>query len=421
MAALLTCLRRGWTAAPLFLSLAGVVPAASGDWPQFRGPSRDGISADTGLLKQLPAAGPPLAWKAAGLGVGYSSVSILGNRVYSIGENSQSSYVIALDVADGKQVWTAKIGKPGAPGIPAFDGPRSTPTVEGDLLLALGQWGELVCLETGTGKELWRKDYSKDFGGKRPTWGFSESPLIDGEKVVITPGGLEGSIVALNKKTGALLWRTKDFTDPPHYSSLIVAEIGGVRQYLQLTAQSVVGVAAADGKVLWRASRTGKTAVIPTPIYSDGFVYVTSGYGVGCNLFKISAADGKFAAEEVYANKVMANHHGGVIKLGAFVYGYSDGKGWTCQDMKSGEVKWQEKEKFGKGAIVYADSHFYLRSEDKGTIALIDATSDGYAEHGRFEQVARSRNKAWAHPVVTGGKLYLRDQDALLCYNLKAN
>lgn len=421
MAPFLTCLRRGLAGLPFLLSLTGVASAASGDWPQFRGPNRDDISPDTGLLKQLPASGPPLAWKAAGLGTGYSTVAILGGRVYSIGENSDSSYVVALNAADGKPVWTAKVGKPGAPGMPAFEGPRSTATAEGNLLVALGQWGELVGLEAATGKELWRKDYAKDFGGKRPNWGFSESPLIDGEQVVITPGGAEGSVAALNKKTGALLWRSKDFTDPPHYSSLIIAEIGGVRQYLQLTAQSVVGVAAADGKVLWRAPRTGKTAVIPTPIYSDGLVYVTSGYGAGCNLFKVTAADGKFSAEEVYANKVMANHHGGVIKVGAFVYGYSDGKGWTCQDFKSGEAKWQEKDKLGKGAIVYADGHLYLRAEDKGTLAMIDASPDGYVERGRFEQTGRTRNKAWPHPVVAGGKLYLRDQDVLLCYNLKAN
>ena len=201
--------------------------------------------------------------------------------------------------------------------------------------------GQTGLLRAAEGKELWRKDYTKDFGGKRPKWGYAESPLIDGDKVVITPGGSDGSIVALDKKTGAVIWRSKGFTDAPHYSSLIVAEIGGVRQYIQLTAESVVGIAAADGKVLWRAARKGKIAVIPTPIYSDGFVYVTSAYGVGCNLFKISEAGGKFTAEEVYANKVMGNKHGGVIKVGDFVYGHADDKGWTCQDFKTGAAKWQ--------------------------------------------------------------------------------
>jgi outer membrane protein assembly factor BamB len=371
------------------------------------------------LLQELPPGGPPLVWKATGLGVGYSSVAVVGNRIYTIGEDKEASSVIALDATDGKKIWAAKLGKPGAPGMPAFEGPRATPTVEGDLLIAVGQWGEIACLDTAQGKELWRKDYIKDFGGKRPNWGYSESPLIDGDKVVVTPGGSEGAIVALDKKTGALIWRSKDFTDSPHYSSLIVAEIGGVRQYIQLTAENVAGVAAADGKLLWQAVRKGKTAVIPTPIYSDGFVYVSSGYGVGCNLFKVTEAGGKFTVEEVYANKVMDNKHGGVIKMGECVYGHADGKGWTCQDFKTGAAKWQSNTP-GKGSIIYADGRFYLRAEDKGTMVLIEASPEGFKEHGRFEQPDRSDKKAWPYPVIAHGKLYLRDWDRLLCYDVKA-
>jgi outer membrane protein assembly factor BamB len=405
--------------AVVVVSLNLTALGAPGDWPQFRGPNRDGASTEKGLLQDLPAGGPPLVWKATGLGIGYSTVSVVGERIYTIGEDDTNSAVVALNAADGKKVWSAKLGKPGAPGMPAFEGPRATPTVAGSLLVAVGQWGEIACLDTAQGKELWRKDYIKDFGGKRPQWGFAESPLIDGDKVVVTPGGMEGSIVALNKKTGALIWRSKGFTDSPHYSSLIVAEIGGVRQYIQLTAESVVGVAAADGKVLWRAPRKGKVAVIPTPIYSDGYVYVTSAYGVGCNLFKISEAGGKFTAEEVYANKELSNKHGGVIKVGACVYGHADDKGWTCQDFKSGAAKWQYN-KLGKGSLIYADGRFYLRAEDKGTVVLIEASPAGYKEHGRFEQPDRSDKKAWPYPVIAHGKLYLRDMDTLLCYDIKA-
>ncbi|HWH69548.1 MAG TPA: PQQ-binding-like beta-propeller repeat protein [Candidatus Sulfotelmatobacter sp.] len=412
-----SCLQPIVLGAALLLSTGGL----AADWPQFRGPNRDGISQETGLLKDWPEAGPRLVWKTTGLGNGYSTVSIEGNRIYTTGDSSNSSFVIALNLADGKQVWTAKLGKPGAPGWGGFAGPRATPTIEGGLLFTVDQWGEMVCLDKTNGREQWRKDFTKDFGGQRPEWGFSESPLVDGDKVVVTPGGSKGAIVALDKKSGAVIWQTKDFTDPAHYSSLILAEIGGVRQYIQLTAESVVGVAAADGKLLWRAERKGKTAVIPTPIYSEGFVYVTSGYQVGCNLFKISAADGKFSAEQVFANKVMENQHGGVIKVGDYVYGFSDGKGWTCQNFKTGEAKWQEKTKVGKGSLVYADGHFYLRQEDKqGTVALIEATPEGYKEHGRFEQPDRSGKNSWPHPVVADGRLYLRDQDVLLCYDVKS-
>jgi outer membrane protein assembly factor BamB len=401
--------------------IANIASAASGDWPQWRGPNHDDVSADTGLLKEWPEGGPKLVWEVKGLGDGYSAVSIYGNRIFTAGDKGPESFVEALNLADGKAVWSAKLGKAGALGQPQFEGPRATPTTDGELVFAVSQFGEMACYKADTGQEVWRKDYTKDFGGACPFWGYAESPLIDGEKVVITPGGSQGALVALNKKNGTVIWQSKDFTDAAHYSSLIIAELGGVFQYIQLTPTSVAGIAAADGKLLWKAPRKGNVAVIPTPIYDGGFVYVTSGYGVGCNLFKVTPDSGKFSAVQVYANKVMANHHGGVIKIGDFVYGYSENKGWTCQDFKTGEAKWQEKEKLGKGSIAYADGHFYLRQEDKkGTVAIIDASPDGYHEHGRFDQPDRSSQHSWPHPVIAGGKLYLRDQDVLVCYDVKA-
>ena len=403
------------------LAITNIVCAGSDDWPQWRGPNHDGISAETGLLKDWPEGGPKLAWKVKGLGDGYSSVSISGGHIYTAGDKGAESFVEALNLADGKAVWSAKLGSSGSVGDPQFEGPRATPSTDGELVFAVGQRGEMVCLKADNGQEVWCKDYTKDFQGTLPMWGYAESPLIDGDKVVITPGGSRGAMVALNKKTGALLWQSKGFTDEAHYSSAIIAELSGVRQYIQLTPASVVGIAAADGKLLWKAPRKGSTAVIPTPIYDDGFVYVTSGYGAGCNLFKINSDSGKFTAEQVYANRVMVNHHGGVVKVGDYVYGYSDGKGWTCQDFKSGEAKWEDKTKLGKGSLVYADGRFYLRQEDKnGTVALIEASPEGYREHGRFDQPDRSSKKSWPHPVVAGGKLFLRDQDVLLCYDVKA-
>jgi outer membrane protein assembly factor BamB len=394
--------------------------ASGSDWPQWRGPNRDGISKETGLLKDWPGGGPKLSWKIQGLGAGYSGIAVADKRIVTVGDRSDASFITALNEADGKQVWSAKLGQAGAPGWGGFAGPRSAPTIDGALVFVIGQYGELVCVESKTGKLKWRKDLVKDFSGKRPEWGFSESPLVDGDQVLCTPGGDKGAILALNKETGETVWRTHGFNDAAHYSSLIEAEIGGVRQYIQLTAASVVGVAAKGGKVLWRAARRGETAVIPTPIYSDGYVYVTSGYGIGCNLFKIESSGGNFSATQVYANKVMANHHGGVVKLEDNVYGYSDGKGWTCQDFKSGKAVWQDKEQLGKGSLTYADGRLYLRSEDKaGTVALIEASTSGYKEHGRFDQPNRTDKNSWTHPVVANGKLYLRDQDLLLCYDIK--
>lgn len=393
--------------------------ASAADWPGWRGPNRDDLCSETGLLKDWPKDGPPLVWKATGLGEGYSTVSISGEHIYTIGERGPSSFVVALKVADGSSVWNVKLGQSGAPG--GYAGPRGAPTLDGDYLYALGHYGELACFETATGKEHWHKSLTKDFGGTAPGWGYAEAPLVDGNKVVVTPGGSQGAIVALDKASGAELWRTKDFTDAAHYSSLVPAEIDGVRQYIQLTARSVVGIQASDGKLLWRAARRGDVAVIPTPIYHDGYVYVTSGYGAGDNLFQITSSGGKFSAKEVYSNKVMVNHHGGAILVGDYVYGYSDGKGWTCQDFKTGQAKWQTKEKLGKGCVSYADGRLYLRQEDgPGTVVLIEASPAGYKEHGRFNPPSRSDKNSWTHPVISGGKLYLRDQDVLLCYDIAA-
>jgi len=389
--------------------------AGAGDWPQFRGPNRDGHSGDKGLLDQWPSGGPRLVWKTNGLGGGYSSVSVANGRIYTMGDGADSSSVHALDLS-GKHVWMAKLGKIGGGG--GYPGPRCTPTVDGGMVYAMGQFGDLICVEAETGKEVWRKNMRKDFAGQGGGWGYTESPLIDGDRLLCTPGGRDGTMAALNKKTGEVIWRSTDWKDEAQYSSIIVEEIGGARQYIQLTGNSAAGVAAKDGKLLWRADRKGRTATIPTPIYHDNHVYVTSGYGVGCNLFKVTPGS-EFSAEQVYANNVMVNHHGGVILHGDYLYGYSDGKGWVCQEFKTGKMVWSDK-KLGKGSITYADGHFYLRDEgSQGTVALIEASPEAYKEKGRFPQPDRSEKNSWPHPVVTGGKLYLRDQDLLFCYDVK--
>src|SRR5262245_1787756 len=390
--------------------------AAPGDWTQWRGPNRDGLSTETGLLKEWPANGPPLVWKAKGLGRGFSTVSIAGDRIFTMGDGPDSSFVHAIKLADGKLLWSTPVGRPGGD----HPGTRCTPTVDGDLVFALGQFGDLVCVETATGKEHWRKNLRKDFGGQMMSgWGYSESPLVDGDKIVCTPGGSQGTVIAFNKRTGEVIWRTKDFTDSAAYSSLIIAEIDGVRQYIQLTGASVVGIAPADGRVLWRAPRAGRTAVAATPVYHDGCVFVTSDYGVGCNMFKITRTSGEFKAEQVYANTQMKNHHGGVIRVGDYVYG-SDGRGsLKCMELKTGKVVW-ENMSVGKGSLGCADGHLYLRSGNgQGTVALVEAKATAYKEKGRLNPPDRSSDNSWAQPVITGGKLYLRDHDVLLCYDVR--
>ncbi len=393
--------------------------AAGGDWPQWRGPLRDDISTETGLLQQWPAGGPALAWKATGLGEGYSGVAVAKGRIYTMGDQGDASFLLALEAANGKVVWSAKIGKSGG----NYPGPRCTPTVDGDQVVVLGQFGDLVCVSAADGKERWRHNLQSEFGGKMMSgWGYAESPLVAEGNVICTPGGAQGTLLALDKQTGAAAWRSKEWTDNAAYSSIILATIHGVRQCVQLTDASVGGVSAQDGRLLWRAPRPGRTAVIPTPIVADDSVYVTSAYNAGCNLFKVEqdAAGGGFAARPVYSNKEMQNQHGGVVKVGDYLYGYCDGKGWTCQNFKTGEAVWQEKEKLSKGSLSCAGGRLYLRAESgSGTVVLIEPTPKGWTEKGRFDQPDRSNKNSWPHPVVAGGCLYLRDSDMLLCYDVK--
>lgn len=402
-----------------FLSLA--TPLSAADWAQWRGPDRDGICRETGLLSEWPEAGPKLLWKTDNLGGGYTTPSFAHGLIHGMGYVGDDEMVWALDEASGQPRWQTRLGA-AFKDMGFSEGPRCTPTVAGDQAFVLNAAGVLAALNARTGEVLWQRDLKKDFGGKMMSdWGYSESPLLDGDQVVCTPGGAKGSVAAFAKDTGELLWQSAAITDDAAYSSLRIAEFGGVRQYVQISNQSVYGVAARDGKLLWRADRSGKTAVIPTPIISGNLVFVTSGYGVGCNLFEVKAAGGAFSAEELYANKTMVNHHGGVVLLEGRLYGFSEGKGWVCQDLKTGDMLWNEKEKLGKGAILYAHGHLYLRYEgSKGTVALIEASPKGYVEKGRFDQPDRSNKNSWPHPVIHDGRLYLRDQGILLCYDVKA-
>lgn len=410
------CVRTWCMLAAGLASGAAASGAFSADWPQWRGPNRDAVSKETGLLKQWPEAGPPLAWTAKGIGQGYSAPAVAGGRIYLMGEDASSSYVHALDAKDGSILWSTPVGKIGG----NYEGPRSTPTVDGDRVYALGQWGDLVCLSAKDGKEVWRKNLVDDFKGQMGDWQYTESPLVDGKRVVVTPGGPQGAMLALDKSNGKLLWRTKDFTDQAQYSSIVPVKIGGKPTYIQLSQRSLVGVNPENGSLLWRADRPGQTAVIPTPVYADNHVFVTSGYGVGGDLFKITASGGKFTAEHVYHKNDLDVHVGGVVLLDGHVYGTTDPGTLTCFELLTGNEKWAD-EGPGKGATVYADGHLYVRNEGTpGEVTLVEATPKGYVEKGLFKQPQGSGKNTWPPPVIADGKLYLRDQDVLLCYDIKA-
>lgn len=403
-------------AAAIVLPLTSVF---SGDWPQWRGPNRDDNSTETGLLKTWPDGGPKLVWMNKDAGLGYSGYSIVGDTLYTMGSRDAVEYVIAIDAKTGKEKWSTEAGPLLTNGW--GDGPRSTPTVSGDHVYALSGKGHLSCFSVGDGKQIW-KTTMEELGGKVPGWGYTESVLVDGNLVICTPGGAQGSVAAFDKATGKKVWQTTDWTDPAQYSSVIAADHNGARQLIQLTMQSVGAVNAKDGSLLWKVPFPGKTAVIPTPIFSEGNVFVAAGYGVGAKLIKVGSGN---KAEDMNPemNTNMINHHGGVVLVKGHLYGYSDKGGWTCLDFKTGTVKWQENAALKKGAIHYADGKLYLLEENTGTVALIDASPDGWKEHGRFTLTPQTtqrnpKGKVWTHPTVANGKLFLRDQELLFCFDV---
>jgi hypothetical protein len=413
----------------LLIWLSTFPAARADDWPQWRGPNRDDVSKEKGLLKSWPKDGPKLLWTCTDAGIGYSGMAVVGNRLYSLGTDKDKEVAFALDVENGKKIWTTEMG--GKPTLEMGDGPRGTPTIDGDLLFAIGGGGEFVCIKTGNGEKLWHLSLTNDLGGKLMSrWGYSESPLVDGDKVLCTPGGGKGTLAALDKKTGKVLWRSKEWTDDAGYSSIIPVTWNGVRQYVQMTGKGVAGVAADDGRLLWRYSHENRVAAIPTPVIKDNEVYISSGYGAGCDLVKV-IPDGKgFRCEEVYGNDVlqnMINHHGGVVRVGDFLYGFSGDNArkpdeWICQEFKTGKVAWHEK-KMEKGSITFADGCLYLYGEKTGAVVLLEDNSKEWKEAGRFtipRKSAESKHKAiWTHPTVANGRLYLRDQELIFCYDVK--
>jgi len=373
---------------------------------------------EKGLLQDWPEGGPKKMWTVNDAGLGYSGVTVQAGSLYTMGAFDKKEMLLAYNSSSGEKLWEVHVGELLTNGW--GDGPRMSPTISNGKIYALGARGNLLCVLAKNGKQVWKKSLVDDLGGKVPGWGYTESVLVDQGKVICTPGGKDGAIAALDADSGRTIWRTKSFTDGAQYSSPISIMHQGKKQYVQLVMKNIVGIDPGNGSVLWKSTWPGKVAVIPTPIFSNGHVYVTSGYGVGCKLVKL----GDNYPTNVYENKVMKNHHGGVIKVGEHLYGYSDGVGWACQDFKTGELIWNEKKALGKGAIAYADNRLYCQGEGDGRLILIDASPTGWKTHGEFtiSPQTKKRNpkgRIWTHPVICDGKLYLRDQEYILCYDIK--
>lgn len=400
------------------------------DWPKFRGPGGDGICPETGLNWDWPADGPKMLWKIEGIGKGYSTVSIALGRIYTMGDRreaggDESQFVIALDGETHKELWAAKVGPPHS------DGPRCTPTVADGLVYALGTSSDLVCLDAASGALRWKKNLAEDFGGKMMSvWKFSESPIVDGPRLVCTPGGPDAMMVALDKKTGDLIWKCampaigKAGKDGAGYATIVPADIEGVRQYVTIVGRGAISVEAETGRFLWGYNRIANgVANIPSPIIRGNLVFVTTSYKTGSALLRISRNGDAWNAEEVYflGPKEFENHHGGVVLVGDYVYG-GDGqnKGTpVCLEFKTGKICWKpEAPGKGSAAVLYADGHLIFRYQDEGLVAVIEANPDQYRLKTTFK-APTAGGPAWPHPVIHDGKLYLRHNNLLACYDLR--
>ncbi|MDA0657632.1 MAG: PQQ-binding-like beta-propeller repeat protein [Planctomycetota bacterium] len=424
---------RNWFVAFLSAGIFGIAGFGhADDWPQWRGPHRNAFSLEKGLMPSWPEGGPTLAWQFEGLGSGYSSVVVQDGRLFSLGKLNETDVVAtAVDVLTHAVLWQRKIGS-------TSRNPCSTPTIDGANLYALDPDGRLVCLRCESGEVEWQKHLVEDLGGKPMSGrGFGESPLVDGPLLVCTPGGSDAVVVALDKLTGAVHWQSKMAEvgpagkDGAGFSSIVVTEAAGVRQYVQLVGRGLIGIDVRNGQILWTYNPIANDiANIPTPVVDNEYVFAANGYSAGSVLLKIiaertpSESESPVKIEEVYTLTAsqFQNHHGGIVKVGDYLFGgHGNNNGLpTCLDFRSGSVLWKRRGPgVGSASVMYADGRLYLRYQN-GVVALVEADHQGFQVRGTLE-IPGAGGDSWAHPVVADGVLYLREQDRLWCYQIGAS
>ncbi|HSD45896.1 MAG TPA: PQQ-binding-like beta-propeller repeat protein [Pyrinomonadaceae bacterium] len=406
-----------------------VINVSAADWPQWRGPERSGVSKESGLLRQWPSGGPKLAWRVDDLGDGYSTPVVVGSRIYFLSNTGmENEFVQARSTVDGKVLWTTRIGNVGNPNQnPSYPKARSTPTIDGNYLYAFGSDGDIACLESKSGKIRWTKNVRKEFAGQPGEWAYAESPLVDGDLVVVTPGGPEATMVALNKKTGALVWKSAiPNGEPAGYASAIAVQAAGRKQYVQLLSKGMVGVDAKTGQFLWRYADVAKgPAQYFTPVGRGEQVYCGA-LGVGGGMVHLKANANGVSAEQVYFKRGLPNGIGGAVVIGDHLYGTEVTQKLVAVEFATGKVLW-EQENFGWGSVAAADGLLFVHMIS-GDIALVDATPEGFRDKGRFtppdppkkKQVGQYPEGAFAYPVIANGRLYIRDLGTLWAYNIKA-
>jgi outer membrane protein assembly factor BamB len=396
---------------------------SAGEWPQFHGPNRDNRSTDTGLLKTWPEGGPSLVWEAAEIGEGYSTVAIVGNRIYTTGAIDDDCVITALDMA-GKKVWTRTNGKAWARSYP---GTRSTPTIVEGLLYHQSGIGNLICLVADSGEVVWATNILEEFNGRNIMWGLAESPLVVDDRVICTPGGENVSMVALERETGTVVWKCTGVGDKPGYASPILIEHKGLRLIVTAMSESIVGVRASDGKLLWRyPHRVYADENITTPLFHDGLVIVSGCGRKGTTALKLQVDGDECSVTKHWHNKTLDNKQGGIVLLDGRLYGYAESQNrsapWMCIDFETGETIFQSAPirssyKYKNGCLTYADGMFYLYS-DNGNMALVRPMDAGFEVTGRLKIKEPGERPTWAHPVVFGGRLYIRYGDKLGVYDV---
>lgn len=464
------CILAGWSA--LLARAEDRAPPST--WTQWRGTFRDGVSSETGLLPAWPAAGPPLVWEVDHLGQGYSSLAVTDKQIFTLGNLDGVEHVICLNAADGSVAWAVQPGSARqrlesqvADALARLDanqsgsldeaearpesalslfvtldvnsdgalqaselraayggfrddmgeGPRSTPAVDEEFVYTLGCRGDLACSRLETGETVWSLNLLSDFGGHHTGRGYSESPLLEGDHLIVSPGGSAGAVVALDKRSGRVVWRSHEVTEPIQYASAVAADVARERMVIQFSSRGLFGLRAGDGKLLWRYDRISSgVANVCTPLVWQDCVLAASAYGTGAGLVRISHEGEAWRADEVYFNPKLANHHGGVVRVGDTVYG-TGSSSLVAMNFLTGEVAWNEHG-VGKGTLIAADGRLYLVGEAH-RVALAEASPEAYREHGRFELPDLGR-PTWSHPVIAGQRLYLRNQQRLSAYDLRA-
>lgn len=405
------------TVVGLLVALLACYTCLADDWPQFRGPNRDGKSAETGLLNIWPEDGPALLWFVEGLGGGFSSAAVADGYIYTTGMAGQDKQgVISAYDLQGNPKWRKSYGPEWSGSHP---GARTTPTVDGDKVYVISGYGNVVCFDAKNGARKWQVDVLKKFGGKNLDWGISESVLIADDKVICTPGGEDACVVALNKLSGETVWRTKGLSDLSAHCSPILVEASDRKVVITVTAQHIAGIDAQDGKVLWKnlnKLHKGKPRHVNpnTPVYLDGALYVTSRFVGGV---KLKVLEGGAGVSEIWWDQQLDPHHGGVVLVDGRIHGTdSKAEDWMCLDWESGKIRYESK-LVGKGSVVYADGMLYCYGQD-GTLALVRPTRTAYETVSSFD-IVRGTGEHWAHPAVSDGRLYVRHGDALMVFNIK--